>query len=96
MSFAANTGYILKAVYLNTNDVTAQLKSDILTIDDIPFDMKVSAVFVRKPFWITGSNPNTGDSDILYYALLCCIISLTSLVLVVYKLNKQNIKKQGT
>ena len=96
LSFTASTGYILKTVYLNNKDITAQVQSGILTIDDVPCDMIVSVIFVSSPFCATDTTPKTGDSVLLYYALLCNIISLASLVFILWKPNNRNSQKQGT
>lgn len=78
---AANSGYLLKAVYLDGEDVTDNLINGLLTIEDIQFDTDLVVIFVYKESGHIGNIPETGDRSHLGTLLLCCFGSLTMLMI---------------
>ena len=82
INFLPKSSSFLKSVYLNGEDVTDQLVDNVLIVENIQFDIVLSATFARNPYWYTGENPATGAGSFPYRALPCAIISLVTLFLV--------------
>ena len=80
VSLEPKSGYQVSEVRLNGKSVLVSLKDGKLVIDALNLDGTLSVTFSKIPGSWNGSNPRTGDQQVIP-AMLSALISTTALLL---------------
>lgn len=83
VSIVPASGYQLKSVTLNGENVISQIKDGALIIEELSLDSVLSITFNRTTSGWSGSNPPTGDNHIEIAAIVA-VISLTVLLMLIW------------
>ena len=85
VTLSPRQGYRVTEVSLNGKSVLSRLKNGKLTVEELNLDGVLSVTFTKTASSHYGSNPKTGDQSVVVPAMASALLSMTALILVLFR-----------